>query len=186
MRRFLTAPYLFKIQFSMLQLCLGGTMRVRLNLNEYELHRNSLQIVTPGSIGQCLDFSPDFQIVLIAFPNDYILTEENSEGALIVWKFLARRSLLELTDAQTSEMLVIFRALLDKLRQPDFRFKHDILKGYLQVLYGEICQLMPRSSRSRMPGRVRARDRFSTVSSRSCGSTMPRNAALVSMPSGCA
>lgn len=142
MRRFLTAPYPFKIQFSMLQLCLGGTMRVRLNLNEYELHRNSLQIVTPGSIGQCLDFSPDFQIVFIAFPNDYILTEENSEGALIVRKFLARQSLLELTDAHTSEMLAIFRALRDKLRQPDFRFKHDILKGYLQVLYGEICQLM--------------------------------------------
>ncbi len=142
MRRFLTAPYPFKIQFSMLQLCLGGTMRVRLNLNEYELHRNSLQIVTPGSIGQCLDFSPDFQIVFIAFPNDYILTEENSEGALIVRKFLARRSLLELTDAQTAGILAIFRALRDKLRQPDFRFKHDILKGYLQVLYGEICQLM--------------------------------------------
>ena len=53
----LTAPYPFKIQAAMMQLCLGGRMRVRLNLNEYELHRNSLLIVTPGSIGQCLDIS---------------------------------------------------------------------------------------------------------------------------------
>lgn len=142
MRRFLTSPYPFKIQFSMLQLCLGGKMRVRLNLNEYELRRNTLQIVTPGSIGQCLEFSPDFRIVFIAFPNDYILTEENSEGALIIRKFLARQSLLELTDTQTSEILVILRTMRDKLRRPGFRFKHDILKGYLQVLYGEICQLM--------------------------------------------
>lgn len=141
-RRFLTAPYPFKIQFSMMHLCLGGRMRVRLNLNEYELHPNSLMIVTPGSIGQCLEISSDCRIVLVALSNNSIISEDNSEGALIVRKFLARRSLLELTDAQTSEIFAIFRALRDKLRQPDFRFKHDILKGYLQVLYGEICQLM--------------------------------------------
>lgn len=117
-------------------------MRVRLNLNEYELHPNSLMIVTPGSIGQCLEISSDCRIVLVALSNNSIISEDNSEGALIVRKFLARRSLLELTDAQTAGILAIFRALRDKLRQPDFRFKHDILKGYLQVLYGEICQLM--------------------------------------------
>lgn len=139
---FLAAPYPFKVQFSMLHLCLGGRMRVRLNLNEYELQRNSLLIVTPGSIGQCLEVSADCRIVFLALANDYILTEENSEGALLVRKFLARQSLLELTDAQTSGILTLFRALRDKLRLSDFRFKHDILKGYLQVLYGEICQLM--------------------------------------------
>ena len=139
---FLSAPNPFKIQFSMVQLCLNGRMRVRVNLDEYELHRNSLQIVTPGSIGECLEISDDYRTVFIAFPNDYIITEENSEGALIVRKFLARQSLLELTDAQTAEFLSICRAMRDKLRQPDFRFKHDILKGYLQVLYGNICQLM--------------------------------------------
>ena len=79
----LTAPYPFKIQAAMMQLCLGGRMRVRLNLNEYELHRNSLLIVTPGSIGQCLDISADYRIVLIALSNSYIISEQNSEGALI-------------------------------------------------------------------------------------------------------
>lgn len=142
MRPFLTAPYPFKVQFSMMHLCLNGQMRVRLNLNEYELHRHSLLIIPPGSIGQCLYLSADCQIALLAFSNDHIFTEDNSEGALIVRKFLSRQSLLELTDTQTSEILAIYRALRDKLRQPDFRFKHDILKGYLQVLYGQLCQLM--------------------------------------------
>lgn len=142
MRPFLTSPYPFKIQFAMMHLCLGGRMRVRVNLNEYELQRNSLLINTPGSIGQCLEMSADCRIALIAIMHDSLLTEENSEGALIVRKFLAHPSLLELTETQTQEILTIYRALRDKLRQPDFRFKHDILKGYLQVLYGEVCQLM--------------------------------------------
>lgn len=139
---FLTTPYPFKIQFAMAHLCLSGSMRVRLNLNEYELHRNSLLIVTPGSIGQCLDLSPDCRIILVALLNDYVITESNSEGALIVRKFLAQQSILQLTDTQTAEILALYRALYDKLRRPDFRFKDDVLKGYLQVLYSEICQLM--------------------------------------------
>lgn len=142
MRPFLTSPYPFKIQFAMMHLCLSGRMRIRSNLNEYELHRNSLMIITPGTIGQCLEISADCRIALIALSNDYVIPEDNPEGALIVRKFLAKQTPLELTDAQTSEILAIYRAMRDKLRRPDFRFKHDILKGYLQVLYGEICQLM--------------------------------------------
>lgn len=139
---FLTASYPFKIQFSMIHLCLEGSMRVRLNLNECELRRNSLLIVTPGSIGQCLNLSPDCRIILIALSNDYVIAENNSECALIIRKFLSQQSILQLTDAQTTEILTIYRVLRDKLQQPDFRFKNDILKGYLQVLYSEICQLM--------------------------------------------
>lgn len=139
---FLTTPYPFKIQFAMAHLCLSGSMRVRLNFNEYELHRNSLLIVTPGSIGQCLELSPDCRIILVALLNDYVITESNSEGALIVRKFLAQQSILQLTDTQTAEILALYRALYDKLRRPDFRFKDDVLKGYLQVIYSEICQLM--------------------------------------------
>ena len=139
---FIAAPYPFKIQFSMIHLCLGGTMRVKHNLNEYELRKNSLLIVTPGSIGQCLEVSPDCRIILIAFSNDYIITEDNSEGALIIRKFLAQRSMLQLSDTQAQEFHAMYRAMRNKLQRSDFRFKHDILKGYLQVLYGEICQLM--------------------------------------------
>lgn len=139
---FLTAPYPFKIQIPIILLCLDGRMHVKLNLNEYDLHRNSLLFVLPGSIGQCLDISADCRIVFIALSNDYIIAEENLKGALIVRKFLARQTSLDLTDAQTAEILSICRAVQDKLRQPDFRFKYDILKGYLQVLYGDLCQLM--------------------------------------------
>ena len=139
---FLTAPYPFKIQFPMMHLCLAGSKRVRLNLTEYELRRNSLLIVTPGSIGQCVEISDDCRIVIIAFTEDYFFVEENSRGAFVVRKFLSNRSILQLTDAEASDLYAVYRAMRVKLQQPDFRFKHEILKGYLQVLYCEICQLM--------------------------------------------
>lgn len=183
---FLSAPYPFKIQFSIIELCLAGSMRVRTNLNEYELHRNTLMIVTPGAIGQCLEVSPDCRIAIIAVSNDYVIAEENSEGALIIRKFLARQSLLELSDAQTAEILAIYRTLRDKLRQPDFRFKHHILKGYLQVLYGEVCQLMTPRVEELDHRQGSRKSRFSTAFSKSCGSTTPPSAASGSTPTGSA
>lgn len=139
---FLATPYPFKVQFSMTHLCLRGTMRVKLNLCEYELQRNSLLIVTPGSIGQCLEMSPDCRLILVAVSKEFLFTEEDSEAALIVRKYLSQQSLLHLNDTQVEEFLSIYRALRTKLRQPEFRFKPGILKGYMQVLYYELCQLM--------------------------------------------
>lgn len=48
---FITSPYPFKIQFWMAMLCLGGRMRVQLNLFEYELGENDVLIIEEGSIG---------------------------------------------------------------------------------------------------------------------------------------
>ena len=87
MRGFILAPYPFKMQFAMVQMCVAGSMRLRHNLTEYELHRNSMMIVTPGSIGQCLELSPDCRLAIIALANGGSITEKNRDGALVVRKF---------------------------------------------------------------------------------------------------
>lgn len=80
MRGFILAPYPFKMQFAMVQMCVAGSMRLSHNLTEYELHRNSMMIVTPGSIGQCLELSPDCRLAIIALANGGSITEKNRDG----------------------------------------------------------------------------------------------------------
>ena len=63
---FITSPYPFKIQFWMAMLCLGGRMRVQLNLFEYELGENDVLIIEEGSIGQVRSISADCRLVVIA------------------------------------------------------------------------------------------------------------------------
>lgn len=142
MRGFILAPYPFKMQFAMVSLCVEGSMRLRLNLTEYELHRNSMMIVTPGSIGQCLELSPDCRLAIIALANGGSITEKNRDGALVVRKFLSKSPILQLSDGQMGELLSIYHAMRAKIQQPDFIYKREVLDGYMQVFYYCMCQAM--------------------------------------------
>lgn len=142
MRGFILAPYPFKMQFAMVQMCVAGSMRLRHNLNEYELRRNTMMIVTPGSIGQCLELSPDCRLAIIALANDGTITEKNRDGALVVRKFLSKSPILQLSDGQMGELLSIYHAMRAKIQQPDFIYKREVLDGYMQVFYYCMCQAM--------------------------------------------
>lgn len=84
---FVASPYPFKIEFTMVLFCLGGSIRVRSNLMEYELQKNDIFFLQQGSIGQCLDISADCRMVFIAFSKGYLAMESNSQGAAIIRKF---------------------------------------------------------------------------------------------------
>lgn len=139
---FITSPYPFKIQFAMMILCLNGHMRVNLNLNEYLLQRNNLQIVTPGSIGQCLEISPDCRMALIAVTHTNKLSEGNPQSALIMRKFLINNDMLQLSDSEMDEMMELYHHMRQKILQPESLFTHEILNNYIQIFYYNICQLM--------------------------------------------
>ena len=64
----ISTPHPYKIAFALVIACLGGRMSARLNLVSYELKRNDVLIVTPGMIGECVEFSPDCRIAMMAFP----------------------------------------------------------------------------------------------------------------------
>ena len=142
MRPFLTSPYPFQIRFAMMHLCLGGRMRIRSNLNEYELHRNSLTIITPGTIGQCLEISPDCRIAIIAFATVNNLPEGNPQSALIMRKFLIDNAMLQLSDREMGEMIGFYHQIRQQLVQPERLFTHEIINSYIQIFYYSLCQLM--------------------------------------------
>lgn len=139
---FVALPYPFKIQFSMGLFCMGGGMRVRLNLREYKLRKNDLLIVEAGSVGECLEVSHDCKTGLIAFSNNSFVPDTNSQGATLVRQFLSVSSLLSLTDQEMGELLSIYRQMRQKLCQPDYRYKREILTGYMRVLFCNCCQYM--------------------------------------------
>lgn len=139
---FISSPYPFKIECALTLLCLDGYMRVSLNLTEYRLQRNGLQIVTPGSIGQCLEISPDCRMALIAFATVNNLPEGNPQSALIMRKFLIDNAMLQLSDREMGEMIGFYHQIRQQLVQPERLFTHEIINSYIQIFYYSLCQLM--------------------------------------------
>lgn len=140
--KFITSPYPFKIQFAMMILCLNGHMRVNLNLNEYKLQRNCIQIVTPGAIAQCVEITPDSRMAIIAFATVNNLPEGNPQSALIMRKFLIDNAMLQLSDREMGEMIGLYHHMRQQLVQPERLFTHEIINSYIQIFYYSLCQLM--------------------------------------------
>lgn len=140
--KFITSPYPFKIQFAMMILCLNGHMRVNLNLNEYKLQRNCIQIVTPGAIAQCVEITPDSRMAIIAFATVNNLPESNPQSALIMRKFLIDNAMLKLSDREMDEMMGLYHHMRQQLVQPERLFTHEIINSYIQIFYYSLCQLM--------------------------------------------
>ena len=142
MHNFISSPYPFKLQFFLAIFCLDGYMCVRLNLNEYKIQRNCLQIIPSESIGQCLEISPDCRIAIIAFTNSYLISENNPQSALILRKFLIHNSLIELSSSEMHEIIDIYLLMRKKMSQPHGIFTREILDKYSQIIYYNICQLV--------------------------------------------
>jgi AraC family transcriptional activator of pobA len=51
---------------------LGGSVKVRANLNTYELKKNELFFALPGSLIQFLNFSQGYSFQALSFSNDYL------------------------------------------------------------------------------------------------------------------
>ena len=141
-KSFVASPYPFKIEFTMILFCLGGSIRVRSNLMEYELQKNDIFFLQQGSIGQCLDISADCRMVFIAFSKGYLAMESNSQGAAIIRKFLVRHSVLRVSESDMEEQMQIYRALRRKIEQPDYLYKKEVITGYMRVLAYNLCQLI--------------------------------------------
>lgn len=139
---YFSAPYPFKIEFTMGLWCLGGQMRVRLNLTEFELGRNDLLIVLPGAVGQSLDITPDCRLAVIAFAPDFAFPEASAAGSLVVRRFLTTRALLHLADEEMAELMEIYGALRRNVQRPDAGYRHEVVMSYLQVLFFLGCRFM--------------------------------------------
>lgn len=139
---YLTAPNPIKVQFYIVMFCLGGEMRIRLNLAEHNLRRGDIAVIQPGDIGQWLGVTADSRIAIMAFTTDFVFPEADMEGAVVVRKFLSWNAVVHASDADMDEFLTIYQSMRRVIRRPGHCYKREAITGYLQVLHSYACQLM--------------------------------------------
>ena len=132
--RFMLSPYPFKLNFNVAMICTRGLIHVRLNLIEYKLQKNDVLIALPGSIGECLAFSDDYQMAIMVYPEDLQFDGGDTALALTFRKFINRQPVLHLTGKELEEALTLYRLMRNKFSQPVNRFTHEVLDCYLRLL----------------------------------------------------
>ena len=146
MEKFVSTRHPFKINFTLLLFCVRGRMRVRWNLKEFELGADDVLVVLPNTIGECLDFSPDCRVAIIAFSESRYVDGVDSTYSMMFMKYLTRQPLIHVRHEEFREAVGIYEAMWKKMQQEDFRFMREVLRGYMQILICDGCQWMSRQA----------------------------------------
>lgn len=124
-------------------------MRVRLNLSEYELGANDILVTLPNSIGECIEFSDNCRLVVLAFSGNGLSIDVNPQGAMQARRFLTEQALLHISDEEMEEFLIIYHLMRKKIQDTNYIFKRDVLMGYMQVLSCNGCNWMATHNQSK-------------------------------------
>ena len=130
----ISTPHPYKIAFALVIACLGGRMSARLNLVSYELKRNDVLIVTPGMIGECVEFSPDCRIAMMAFPQKNAFPGINVSCMMSISSYVSRNSKMTVSDEDMRDFVEIYMAVKRKISDKSYAYKSELIAGYMQVL----------------------------------------------------
>ncbi len=139
--------YPFKTNFTMVLFCVAGSMHFRLNLKEFELKPYEAMIIPQGSIGECVTYSPDFRLALVACSNTSYFAEMNANSSVEFRKYLLKNGLMRFTPEEMDETLQLYQLMRKKLADPHYAYKREALRGYMQVLAANGAQWMANRNR---------------------------------------
>lgn len=125
----------FKVNFNMVLFCVEGSLSVRVNFREYRLLPGSVLFALPGTVGECLEYSPDHRLFLIAFSGDMDITAANSLMAMEMKRYVSNNAVVSISRREADECLTLYRMMSRKMHSHDFIFKNEALNGYMQVLF---------------------------------------------------
>ena len=139
-----------KLMFSMMLLCTRGTLRMRINLQEYEIGANEMLVILPHAILDYVCLSADAQIASWSQSSDQHLPDSTLLGRMIEayvhapWTF-------RLTDDEVRQVLDIYRMARQIVANEQLSYKGNMLHGLTQVLAAYMMNFLDATERQTPP-----------------------------------
>ena len=126
--------YPVKLSFTVVIIIFSGSMHYRINLEEFWAYSNDLITVQKGAIGEFLHSSPDLQVVVIAFSNEFFHMNDHPELAMKMQQMLYGNPVSHFSGESLKEMRMIYELMKKKISETDNPFRKEILQGYVRAL----------------------------------------------------
>lgn len=127
----------FKIDMTIALVCLGGSARIRVNMEEYELKAQMATIILYDQIGQLLGFSSDFDCKTIAMSRTFSNALFSNIGDIHpLYARVADTAVMNIENTGNA-FGRYFTLLADLVRSPRMEFKFEAAKHLtLAMFYG--------------------------------------------------
>jgi len=128
-------------------LCVQGSVKVRVQGDDYGYKANSMAAFSPITIFEILETSPDYEAISIIFTNSFIVETLNNSY------FLERFSLFNsnrfiyklLTETEAKKILQIFHNIQFRIQDLEHPYRRGIVRSSIIILLYELESMMDES-----------------------------------------
>lgn len=121
--------------------CTSGEIEVKIAFQNYTLHKDSVCIVTPGSIVEVLAVSNDFHCVMMVMAKDYMsLSQSETQQILQLFKYIQRTPCCQLKGQYAERYRATMQEAIKTAHWEENPLRAKMMYSYSYLLY---CCLMP-------------------------------------------
>ena len=145
-----------KLMFSIVLLCLKGTLRMRINLREYEVGPNEMLAILPHSIIDYVYISADAQIAAWSQSPSQHLPDSTMLGRMIE-AYMHAPWIFRLTDDEVRQVMAVYRMARQIIADERLSYKGKMLHGLTQVMAAYMTNFLDATERQTTPKPKRSR-----------------------------
>lgn len=140
-----------KVFFNIGLLCVSGHFRMQLNLADYTVEAGQAFVAQRNSIGQCLEFSDDCRIMMLAVAGEEIGVGFPPRLVSILRQGLIKSPVFNLGDDFVASYHDVYQRIRQRLADPAYPLKREFIEAALSVQICDVCSVILRTSAERPP-----------------------------------
>ena len=134
--------YPSRIKAAAFAICLNGSIRISINLEEYTITKNSLVIILPDQIVQHYEQSDDFKGVYLGISEEFIDNTIPNIQNLLSTFFYVKKHPYTLLSNEELENLVEYHAILWKrVKNKNHTYQQEVIQNLLLAWFYDICDV---------------------------------------------
>lgn len=122
-------------------LCTSGQIDIEIDLNMYTLHEGDAAMILTGSFLRVIRIKDSARIAFIAINSDFLKYVGNVKTVIEHVNKVKRMPVSHMEPDMMEESLMIYNVIKKKLSNPDYRFKEEVAKSYIQIM---LCNFFDR------------------------------------------
>lgn len=122
-------------------LCTSGQIDLEIDLNMYTLHEGDAAMILTGSFLRVIRIKDSARIAFIAINSDFLKYVGNVKTVIEHVNKVKRMPVSHMDPDMMEESLMIYNEIKKKLSNPDYRFKEEVAKSYIQIM---LCNFFDR------------------------------------------
>lgn len=122
-------------------LCTSGQIDLEIDLNMYTLHEGDAAMILTGSFLRFIRIKDSARIAFIAINSDFLKYVGNVKTVIEHVNKVKRMPVSHMEPDMMEESLMIYNEIKKKLSNPDYRFKEEVAKSYIQIM---LCNFFDR------------------------------------------